>query len=122
MCLRSKLTGEVSSGGVVLRARRTARVSAGGGEPSGGAHTTGPALLALEALTLPAVQTPQVTADLVGVHLAPGLVHVGVGDQALLVAGEGHPLGQHVVGVGEPGAPVGSALVGELDAVLAQQD
>ena len=38
-----------------------------------------------------------------------------------LVAGERHPLGQHVVGVGQPRAAVGPRLVRELDAVLVEQ-
>ena len=38
-----------------------------------------------------------------------------------LVAGEGHPLGQHVVGVGQPRLRDRAGQVRELDAVLAEQ-
>ena len=41
--------------------------------------------------------------------------------QPPLVAGQRHPLRQHVVGVGQPRAAVRPRLVGELDAVLAEQ-
>ena len=34
-------------------------------------------------------------------HLAAGARHVGVGEQAVLVGAEGHPLGQHVVAHGQ---------------------
>ena len=51
----------------------------------------------------------------------PGRCMFAVGDQAPLVAGERHPLGEHVVGVRQPRAAVGPRLVGELDAVLVEQ-
>ena len=51
----------------------------------------------------------------------PGQVHVGAGDQAAFVALERHPLGEHVVGVGQPRAAVRLGLVRELDAVLVEQ-
>jgi hypothetical protein len=48
-------------------------------------------------------------------------VHVRVGDQTTLVGGERHPLGEHVIGVGQPRAAVGPGEIGEGDAVLVQQ-
>src|SRR2546423_3858643 len=77
--------------------------------------------VAAPVLPLPLAQAPQVAADLPGIDLAPGQVQVRAGHQPLLVAGERHPLGQDVVGVGEPRAAVGAVAVGELDAVLAEQ-
>ena len=74
-----------------------------------------------QALALPLAQAPEVAADLLGIDLAAGQVHVRAGDQAPLVAGQRHPLRQHVVGVGQPRAAVGPRLVGELDAVLVEQ-
>src|SRR6476661_7455473 len=76
---------------------------------------------AAHALALPLAQAPEVAADLPGVDLTAGEMHVGRLDQAALVAGERHPLGQDVVGVGQPRAAVGPRLVGELDAVLVDQ-
>src|SRR3954452_7506814 len=73
------------------------------------------------AVPLPLAQAPEVATDLPRVDLAPGLVHFRPPDEAVLVAGQGHPLGQHVVGVGQAGRAVGARLVGERDAVLAQQ-
>ena len=58
---------------------------------------------------------------LLGVDLAPGQVHVGLADQPPLVGGQRHPLGEHVVGVGQPGAAVGPRVVRERDAVLVEQ-
>ena len=51
----------------------------------------------------------------------PGRCMFARRDQALLVAGQRHPLGQHVVGVRQPRAAVGARLVGERDAVLVEQ-
>ena len=48
-------------------------------------------------------------------------MHVRRLDQAPLVAGQRHPLGQHVVGVREPRAAVRARLVRERDAVLVEQ-
>ena len=81
----------------------------------------GRARRAAQALALPLAQAPEVAAHLLGVDLAAGQVHVRGRDQVLLVAGERHPLGQHVVGVGQARAAVGPRLVGELDAVLVEQ-
>ena len=55
------------------------------------------------------------------VDLAAGEVHVGVRDQPALVGGERHPLGEHIVGVGQARAAVGAREIGEGDAVLVQQ-
>src|SRR4051812_27552576 len=66
-------------------------------------------------------QAPEVAADLLGVDLATGQVHVGLVDEMTLVAGQGHPLGQRVVGVGQARRPVGPRLVGEGHAVLGEQ-
>src|SRR3954454_2883693 len=98
---------------------------------SGGGHTAestsplrgaaGRAAVPLEALALPAPETPDVALHLLWVHLAAGKMHVGAGDQATLVALERHPLGQHVVGVRQPGRAVGLGLVRKLDAVLVQE-
>ena len=90
-----------------LRRRRPSGAGAGAG--------------ALEALALPLAEAPEVALDLLRVDLAAGQVHVRLGDQALLVALERHPLGEHVVGVGQPRRAVGPRLVRELDAVLVQQ-
>ncbi len=76
---------------------------------------------ALQALALPAAEPPDVALEHLRVDLAAREVHVGLGDQAALVALEGHPLGEHVVGVGQPRRAVGARLVRELDAVLVQQ-
>src|SRR3954454_4072548 len=76
---------------------------------------------ALEAHALPLAQAPQVPLDLARIDLAAGQVEVRARDQALLVALEGHPLGQDIVGVREAHRPVGPRLVGELDAVLVEQ-
>src|SRR5688572_12365530 len=73
---------------------------------------------ALEALALPAAEPPDVALEHLRIDLAAWEVHVGLGDQAPLVALERHPLGQHVIGVRKPGRAVGPGLVGELDAVL----
>src|SRR5215212_6240473 len=73
------------------------------------------------AAPLPLAQAPEVAPDLPRVDLAAGLVHVRAPDQAVLVAGQRHPLGQHVVGVGQAGRAVGAAQVRELDAVLVEQ-
>ena len=70
---------------------------------------------------LPLRQPPQVALDLARVELAAGQVHVGRRDQPALVAGQRHPLGQHVVGVGQPRAAVRPRVVGEGDAVLVEQ-
>ena len=59
--------------------------------------------------------------DLARVDLAAGQVQVGLADQALLVALERHPLGEHVVGVGQPRRAERARLVRELDAVLVEQ-
>ena len=48
-------------------------------------------------------------------------MQVGLGDDPALVALERHPLGEHVVGVGQARRAVRARLVGELDAVLVQQ-
>src|SRR3954470_14968864 len=84
-------------------------------------RAAGGAAVALEALALPAPETPDVSLDLARVDLAAGEVHVRARDQAALVALEPHPLGQHVIGVRQPGAAVGLGLVRELDAVLVQE-
>ena len=76
---------------------------------------------ARQALALPLAQAPEVAADLPRIDLPPGQMHVGALDQPPLVAGQRHPLGQHVVGVGQARAAVGPGLVGEVDAVLVQQ-
>src|SRR3954447_18011847 len=55
------------------------------------------------AAPLPLAQAPEVAPDLPRVDLAAGLVHVRPPDEAVLVARQGHPLGQHVVGVGQAG-------------------
>ncbi len=70
---------------------------------------------------LPALEAQQVPAHPVGVDLASGEVHVRLADQPPLVARQRHPLGQHVVGVGQTRAAVGPGLVGERHAVLAEQ-
>ena len=57
---------------------------------------------AARALALPLAQAPQVALDLARVDLAAGQVHVRRLDQPPLVAGERHPLREHVVGVGQP--------------------
>ena len=74
-----------------------------------------------EPLALPAAEAPDVALDLLGVDLAAGQVQVGLGDQAPLVALQRHPLGEHVVGVGQPRRAVRARLVRELDAVLVEQ-
>src|SRR2546422_740352 len=73
------------------------------------------------ALALPAREALQITTDEVRVDLATGQMHVGVVDQAALVGRQRHPLGEHVVGVGQPRAAVGSRVVREGDAVLVEQ-
>ena len=73
------------------------------------------------ALALPLAQPPEVALDLARVELAARQVQVRRLDQAPLVAGQRHPLREHVVGVGQPRAAVGPRLVGELDAVLVEQ-
>ena len=73
------------------------------------------------ALALPLAQAPEVAPDLPRVDLAPRQVQVGGLDQPPLVAGERHPLREHVVGVGQARAAVGPRLVRELDAVLVEQ-
>src|SRR3954462_13268588 len=60
---------------------------------------------------LPLRQAPEVAAHLLGVDLAAGQVHVGLRDEVVLVAGQGHPLGQRVVGVGQARGAVGARLV-----------
>ena len=79
------------------------------------------ALGAAEPRALPLAEAPEVALDLLGVDLAAGQVEVGLGDQAALVALQRHPLGEHVVGVGQAGGAVGARLVRELDAVLVEQ-
>src|SRR5918994_4543382 len=76
---------------------------------------------ALEALALPAAEAPDVALEHLRVDLAAREVHVGLGDQAPLVALERHPLGEYVVGVRQPRGAVGARLVRELDAVLVEQ-
>ena len=49
----------------------------------------------------PTPQPPQVAPHLLRVDLPAGQVHVGVADQAVLVGADHHPLGEHVVGVGQ---------------------
>src|SRR3954453_22672132 len=73
------------------------------------------------ALTLPLGQAPEVAPDPAGVDLAAWEVHVRVADQAFLVPGECHPLGEHVVGVGGTRLRDGAGEVRELDAVLAEE-
>ena len=72
-------------------------------------------------LALPALQADQVAAHPVGIDLAARQVHVGLADQSPLVGGERHPLGEHVVGVGQPRAAERLGQVGERHAVLVQQ-
>src|SRR5829696_1748982 len=114
LCLGSSLES-----GVVALMRRTlatvwrvASVGGADGRAAGGA---------LEALALPAAQPPDVALEHLRVDLAARQVHVGLGDQAPLVALERHPLGQHVVGVRQPRGAVRAGLVRELDAVLVEQ-
>src|SRR3954469_6661039 len=76
---------------------------------------------AAEAQLLPLAEAPEVAANLLGVDLPTREGHVGLVDEAVLVAGQRHPLGEHVVGVGEPCAAVGPGLVRERDAVLVEQ-
>src|SRR5919108_3927209 len=71
--------------------------------------------------SLPRTEAPEVAADRPGIDLAAGLVEVGPADQPLLVAGQCHPLGKDVVGVGQPHRAVGPAHVRELDAVLVEE-
>ena len=90
-----------------------------------------PACAMLRATTAPGVCIPraraprrraaQVAPDPLRVDLPARQVHVRVGDQPALVRPQRHPLGEHVVGVRQPRAPVRSRVVGERDAVLAQQ-
>ena len=46
---------------------------------------------------------------------------LAVADQLALVGAQRHPLGEHVVGVGEPLLRLRVGAIGEADAVLAQQ-
>src|SRR6185503_9873815 len=78
-------------------------------------------LLAVAAAALPLGEAPQVAAHPRRVELATDQVHVGAADHAVLVGGERHPLGEHVVGCGEPMAAAVAGEVGELDAVFAEQ-
>src|SRR4051812_40265031 len=108
----------VSGGGHTAeftRRRRVARPRRGLCGAAGGAA------VALEALALPAAEAPDVALDLARIDLAAREVHVRAGDQAALVALERHPLGQHVVGVGQPRGAARLGLVGELDAVLVEE-
>ena len=79
------------------------------------------ALGAAEPRALPLAEAPEVALNLLRVDLAAGQVEVGLGDQAALVALQRHPLGEHVVGVGQAGGAVRARLVRELDAVLVEQ-
>ena len=54
------------------------------------------------AAALPLGEAPQVAAHAGRVELAADEVHVGAADHAVLVGGERHPLGEHVVGGGQP--------------------
>src|SRR3954469_25251033 len=78
-------------------------------------------LRAPEPLALPLAQAREDAADLLRVDLPPGQVHVRRGDQPPLVAGQRHPLREHVVGVRQAGTAVGARLVRERDAVLVEQ-
>ena len=69
----------------------------------------------------PLTQPDQVAPHLLGVELAPGDVHVGHRDQLALPGPQRHPLGEHVVGVGEPLPERRLGAIGEADAVLVQQ-
>ena len=63
------------------------------------------------AAAFPLGEAPQVAAHAGRVELAADEVHVGAADHAILVGGERHPLGEHVVGGGQavpPAAPVRS--------------
>src|SRR5829696_10230372 len=95
LCLGSSL----ESGVVALMARDPSDASVG--------RTDGVApCRALQALALPAAEPPDVALEHLRVDLAAREVHVGLGDEAPLVALERHPLGQHVVGVGQAGGAV----------------
>src|SRR4051794_41236966 len=84
-------------------------------------RAAGRAAVTLEALALPAAEAPDVALDLARVDLAAGQVHVRARDQPALVALERHPLGEDVIGIGEPARAVRLGLVRELDAVLVEQ-
>ncbi len=76
--------------------------------------------LARRMLALPALQTRKIAPHPLGIDLTAGQVHVGVGDQRSLVGRERHPLGEHVVGVGQARAAKRFGAVGELHAVLVE--
>jgi len=66
------------------------------------------------ALALPHLQAPEVAPDLARIDLAARQVHVRAGDEVALVAGQRHPLGQHVVGVRQARAAIRPRLVGNV--------
>ncbi len=97
-----------------------------GAEPSGGRvasglRAAGRAAILRQRARSHSERAPEIATDLLGIDLPPWEVHVRRGDEATLVARQCHPLGQHVVGVREARGAVRPRLVGELDAVLAEQ-
>src|SRR5258707_723201 len=112
-CLRSIAAGTVATASrgaarrILSPRRRVARTRPGGGRV---AHPR----------ALPLGQAPKVALDLTRIDLAAREVHVGGPEQAALVAGQGHPLGEDVVGVRQAGTTVGAGVVRERDAVLRQ--
>src|SRR4029077_12223040 len=73
------------------------------------------------ALALPACEPGQVARDPFRIDLAAWQMHVRVRDQPVLIGCQRHPLRQHIVGIGQSRAPVRPRVVGERNAVLAQQ-
>ena len=78
-----------------VRCRRAHDADAAGSPPAR------PTRVPTGACALPLGQPPEVAAHLLRVDLAAREVHVGVADQPLLVGPDHHPLGEHVVGVGQ---------------------
>src|SRR3954454_13075233 len=113
---------EAYSGTAAARRRASRPLGVGrAGGAARGLRLAGAALGAGEPRALPLAEAPEVALGLAGIDLAARQVEVGLGDQPPLVALERHPLGQHVVGVGQAGGAVGAGLVRELDAVLVEQ-
>src|SRR4051794_13937229 len=93
LCLRS--TPDALIGWTLATASgRHGRERAGGAQRSVSRARRRSTPRTLEALALPAAEAPDVPVDRLGVDLAPGEVHVGLGDQAPLVSLERHPLRQ----------------------------
>src|SRR5687768_14744039 len=75
-----------------LGTRASSGSAATGVDLSGKAAGAAP-VLARQARALPLTKAPQVAADLLGIDLPAGQVHVRAVDQPVLVAGQRHPLG-----------------------------